>query len=69
MRRSCISPSTVIGRHSDSDGRVECTLCGAECEHVVHVLWGSYSTCMDHFQEALKLLLGAIYTTKNAALK
>ena len=20
-----------LGRHSDKDGRVECTLCGAEC--------------------------------------
>ena len=35
-----------LGRHSDRDGRVECTLCGAECESVVHVLWecSSYST-------------------------
>ena len=23
-----------LGRHSDRDGRVECTLCGAECESV-----------------------------------
>ena len=48
-----------LGRHSDTDGRVECTLCGAECESVVHVLWecSSYSTC----QEALKQLLGARY--------
>ena len=45
-----------LGRHSDRDGRVECTLCGAECESVVHVLWecSSYSTCRDNFQEALK---------------
>ena len=28
-----------LGRHSDTDGRVECTLCGAECESVVHMLW------------------------------
>ena len=50
-----------LGRHSDRDGRVECTLCGAECESVVHVLWecSSYSTC--NFQEALKQLLGARY--------
>ena len=50
-----------LGRHSDRDGRVECTLCGAECESVVHVLWecSSYSTCRDNFQEALKQLLGA----------
>ena len=52
-----------LGRHSDRDGRVECTLCGAESESVVHVLWecSSYSTCRDNFQEALKQLLGARY--------
>ena len=27
-----------LGRHSDRHGRVECSLCGAECESVVHVL-------------------------------
>ena len=45
-------------------GGFHCTLCGAECESVVHVLWecSSYSTCMDNFQEALKHLLGARYT-------
>ena len=44
-----------LGRHSDRDGRVECTLCGAECESVVHVLWecSSYSTCRDNFPEQL----------------
>ena len=52
-----------LGRHSDRDGRVECTLCAAECESVVHVLWecSTYSTCRDNFQEALKQFLGARY--------
>ena len=52
-----------LGRHSDRDGRVDCTLCGAECESVVHVLWecSSYSTCRYNIQEALKQLLGARY--------
>ena len=52
-----------LGRHSDRDGRVQCTLCGAECESVVHVLWecSTYSTCRDIFQKALKQLLGARY--------
>ena len=52
-----------LGRPSDRDSRVECTLCGAECESVVHVLWecSTYSTCRDNFQEAFKQLLGAIY--------
>ena len=50
-----------LGRHIDRDSKVECTLCGAECESVVHVLWecSSYSTCRDNFQEALTQLLGA----------
>ena len=49
--------------HSDRDGRVECTLCGAECESVIHVLWEcyTYSTCRYNFQEALKRLLDARY--------
>ena len=53
-----------LGRHSDRDGRVECTLCGAECKSVVHVLWecSSYSACRDNFQEALKQLLGETLT-------
>ena len=52
-----------LGRHSDRDSRAECTLCGAGCESVVHVLWecSTYSTCRDNFQEALKQLLGARY--------
>ena len=28
-----------LGRHRGREGKVECTLCGAECESVVHVLW------------------------------
>ena len=45
-----------LGRHSDRDGRGECTLCGAECESVVHVLWEccSYSTCKDNIQDMYK---------------
>ena len=50
-------------RLNEELARIECTLCGAECESVVHVLWecSSYSTCRDNFQEALKQLLGARY--------
>ena len=33
-----------LGRHSDRDGRVECTLCGAECESVI-TCCASYITC------------------------
>ena len=28
-----------LGRHRGREGKVECILCGAECESVVHVLW------------------------------
>ena len=28
-----------LSRHRGRDGKLECTLCGAECESVVHVLW------------------------------
>ena len=40
-----------------------CTLCGAECESVVHVLWeySTYNNCRDNSQEVLKQLLGARY--------
>ena len=27
-----------LGRHRGKEGKVECTLCGAECESIVHVL-------------------------------
>ena len=26
-------------RHRGREGKVECPLCGAECESVIHVLW------------------------------
>ena len=28
-----------LGRHRSREGKLECTLCGAECENVIHVLW------------------------------
>ena len=31
--------SEELGRHRGREGKSECTLCGAECESVVHVLW------------------------------
>ena len=42
-----------LGRHSDRDGSAECTLCGAECESTVHVLWecSTYSTCRIIFRK------------------
>ena len=32
-----------LGRHRGREGKSECTLCGAECESVVHVLWECYN--------------------------
>ena len=28
-----------LGRHRGREGKVECSICGAEYESVVHVLW------------------------------
>ena len=38
-----------LGRHRGREGKVECSICGAECESVVHVLWEcpAYSSCRD----------------------
>ena len=42
------------GSYSDIEGRVQYTLCDAECESIVHVLWecSAYSTCRENLQEA-----------------
>ena len=52
-----------LGRHRGREGKVECTLCGAECESVVHVLWEcpAYSNCRLTFLEKLQELLGDKY--------
>ena len=40
-----------LGRHRRREGKSECTLCGAECESVVHVLWecSAYSSSRASF--------------------
>ena len=52
-----------LGRHRGREGKVECTLCGAECENVVHVLWEctAYSSSRASFTEKLQELLGDSY--------
>ena len=52
-----------LGRHRDREGKLECTLCGAECESVVHVLWQctAYSCSRASFTEKLQELLGDSY--------
>ena len=54
-----------LGRHRGREGKVECTLCGAECESVVHVLWEcpAYSNCrlmfLKKLQEKTSYVLGS----------
>ena len=49
-----------LGRHRGTEGKSECTLCGAECESVVHVLWEclAYSSSIASFMSKLEELLG-----------
>ena len=44
-----------VGRYRGREGKSECTLCGAECESVVHVLWecSAYSNIRVIFVEKL----------------
>ena len=52
-----------LGRHRGREGKVECTLCGAECESVVHVLWEcpAYDSCRLMFLENHQELLIATW--------
>ena len=49
-----------LGRHRGREGKSACTLCGAECESVVHVLW-ECDSCRMLFVEKLRELLGDGY--------
>ena len=49
--------SEELGRHRGKEGKLECTLCGAECESVVHVLW-ECSSSRASFMVKLEELLG-----------
>ena len=48
-----------LGRHRGREGKVECTLCVAECESVVHVMWEcpSYGSSRLMLLEKLQELL------------
>ena len=52
-----------LGRHRGREGKLECTLCGAECESVVHVLreCSAYSSSRASFMLKLEELLGDRY--------
>ena len=39
----CVQVLVGYSWHSDRDGRVEYSLCDAECERVVHVLWECFA--------------------------
>ena len=53
-----------LGRHRGREGKIECSLCGAECESVVHVLWEcpAYSSSRLIFLEKLQGILGDRHT-------
>ena len=46
-----------LGRHRGREGKLECVLCGAECESVVYVFWecSAYSNirgiCVEKLRE------------------
>ena len=49
-----------LGRHRGREGKVECSICGAECESVVHVLceYLAYSSRREGFRAKFKELIG-----------
>ena len=55
-----ISINEELGRHRGQSDKAECTLCGAECESVVHVLWKcpDYNDSRNIFMIKLRDLLG-----------
>ena len=58
-----------LGRHRGREGKIECTLCSAECESVVHNIilreCPSYGSCRLMFLEKLHELLGHKYYLLN----
>ena len=52
-----------LERHRGREGKSECTLCGAECENMVHVLWECSVCSISRASSMLKLkeLLGDRY--------
>ena len=55
-----------LGRHRGREGKSECTLCGTECESVVHALWecSAYSSSKASFMVKLEELLGDIWVSR-----
>ena len=48
-----------LGRHRSREGKVECSICGTECESVFHVLLEcpAYSLCREGFRAKFKELI------------
>ena len=63
VRLGMHSLNEELGRRRGREGRSECTLFGAECESVVHVLWEctANSSSRASFTEKLQELLGDSY--------
>ena len=55
FRSGMLGLNEELGRRRCREGKLECTLCGAECESVVHVLWEctAYSSSRASFTEKL----------------
>ena len=49
-----------MSRHRGREGKIECSICGAEYESVVHVLWEcpAYSLYREGFRAKFKGLIG-----------
>ena len=49
-----------LGRHRGREGKMECSLCGNECENVSHVLWecSAYSStrAISFYEEASRVV-------------
>ena len=42
-----------LGRHRGREGKLECALCGAECENVVHVLCRVFMQPIEIYESSL----------------
>ena len=62
LGQELIGLNEELGRHRGTEGKLECTLCGAVCESVVHVLeCSAYSSSRASFLLKLEELLGDRY--------
>ena len=57
-----------LGRSRGREGKSECSLCGVECESVVHVLWEctAYGSSRTNLTEKLQELLDCVHGNAHA---